>query len=165
LEEKAGWVAEHVCAEAPDRQFVFTIPKRLRTYFRFERRLLGELCWAAARTVITVYRTASGRPDAVGTDPETSKLLLQRSARAAMACTAIDPRGGPEPSASDRGKQPSAAIFAQTGDPARICAETELTSVKAINAAAARAHPGPPKAWAATSPISAFPARLSMGPE
>jgi hypothetical protein len=43
---------------------VFTIPKRLRIYFRFERRLLGELCRAAARTVTTVYRAASGRPDA-----------------------------------------------------------------------------------------------------
>jgi hypothetical protein len=63
--EKAGWVAEHVCAEVPHRQFVFTIPKRLRIYFRFERRLLGHLCRAAARTVITVYRAASGRPDAV----------------------------------------------------------------------------------------------------
>jgi len=63
--EKACWVAEHVCADAPDRQFVFTIPKRLRIYFRFERRLLGELCRAAARTVITVYRSAGGRPDAV----------------------------------------------------------------------------------------------------
>jgi len=63
--EKAGWVAEHVCAEVPHRQFVFTIPKRLRIYFRFERRLLGELCRAAARTVTTVYRAASGRPDGV----------------------------------------------------------------------------------------------------
>ena len=63
--EKAGWVAEHVCAQVPHRQFVFTIPKRLRIYFRFDRRLLGDLCRAAARTVITVYRAASGRPDAV----------------------------------------------------------------------------------------------------
>ena len=36
--EKAGWVGEHVCAEVPHRQFVFTIPKRLRICFRFERR-------------------------------------------------------------------------------------------------------------------------------
>lgn len=42
-----------------------TIPKRLRISFRFERRLLGELCRAAARTVITVYRAAGARPDAV----------------------------------------------------------------------------------------------------
>jgi Putative transposase len=44
---------------------VFTIPKRLRIYFRFDRRLLGELCRAAARAVITIYRAASGRPDAL----------------------------------------------------------------------------------------------------
>ena len=31
--------------------------------FRFERRLLGEMCRAAARTLTTVYRAASGRPD------------------------------------------------------------------------------------------------------
>ena len=58
-------MAEHVCAEAPHRQFVFTIPKRLRIYFRFDRRLLGELCRSAARTLITVLGSASGRPDAV----------------------------------------------------------------------------------------------------
>jgi hypothetical protein len=49
----------------------FEISKRLRIYFRFERhllrRLLGELCRAAARTVITVYRAASHRPDAIQT--------------------------------------------------------------------------------------------------
>jgi len=28
--EKADWVSEHICAEVPHRQFVFTIPKRLR---------------------------------------------------------------------------------------------------------------------------------------
>ena len=63
--EKAGWVAEHICAEVPHRQFVFTIPKRLAIYFRFERRLLGDLCRAAARTVTTVSWATSGRTDAV----------------------------------------------------------------------------------------------------
>ena len=63
--EKAGWVAEQVCAEVPHRQFVFTVPKGLRLYFGFNRRLLGDLCRAAARTVVTVYRAASGRPDGV----------------------------------------------------------------------------------------------------
>ena len=32
--EKAVWVAEEVCAQVAHRQFVFTIPKRLRIYFR-----------------------------------------------------------------------------------------------------------------------------------
>ena len=43
--EKASWVPEHVCAEAPHRQFVFTIPKRLRIHSRFDRRLLGEVIY------------------------------------------------------------------------------------------------------------------------
>ena len=58
-------MAEHVCAEVPHRQFVFTIPKRLRLYFRYDRRLLGDLCQAAWRSVRTVYQAVSGRPDGV----------------------------------------------------------------------------------------------------
>jgi hypothetical protein len=40
-------VSQKVCAAVPHRQLVFKIPKRLRIYFRFERRLLGEL-WQEA---------------------------------------------------------------------------------------------------------------------
>jgi len=40
-----------VFAQVPHRQWVFTIPKRLRVYFRFTRSLLGELCRAAYETV------------------------------------------------------------------------------------------------------------------
>ncbi|MDH7504020.1 MAG: hypothetical protein QHJ82_15090, partial [Verrucomicrobiota bacterium] len=58
--EKAGWaclprfasrrqVAEHVCAQVTHRQFVFTISKRLRIYFRFDRRLLGDPAGAHVR--------------------------------------------------------------------------------------------------------------------
>jgi len=36
-------VAEDVCFCVPHRQFVFTIPKRLRIYFRYDRDLLKEL--------------------------------------------------------------------------------------------------------------------------
>ena len=63
--EKAGWVTEHVCAEVAHRQFAFTIPRRLRLYFRYDRSLLGGLCQAAGRTVATVYQAVSGRPDTV----------------------------------------------------------------------------------------------------
>jgi len=63
--EKAGWVAENICAEVAHRQFVFTIPKRLRLYFRYDRKLLGDLCQVAWRTVRTVYQAVSGRPDGV----------------------------------------------------------------------------------------------------
>ncbi len=40
-------MAEHIagdlCAPVAHRQFVFTIPQRLRKFFRFDRRLLGAL--------------------------------------------------------------------------------------------------------------------------
>jgi len=49
----------------PHRQFVFTIPKRLRIYFRFDRQLLGPLCRAAWRVVRAVYHAASDHPEAV----------------------------------------------------------------------------------------------------
>ncbi len=47
------------------RRQVFTIPKRLRIYFRFDRRLLGELCRASWDVVRTVFQSVCGRPDAV----------------------------------------------------------------------------------------------------
>ncbi len=58
-------VAEEVCAQVAHRQFVFTIPKRLRTFFRYDRSLLGELCQAACRTLCAVYQRVSGRSDGV----------------------------------------------------------------------------------------------------
>jgi hypothetical protein len=48
----AEHVARDVCASVPHRQFVFTIPKRLRLFFRFERRLLAELPRLAWQTVL-----------------------------------------------------------------------------------------------------------------
>ena len=40
---------DEVLASVPHRQWVFTIPKRLRVYFRFTRSLLGELCRGSLR--------------------------------------------------------------------------------------------------------------------
>ena len=57
-------MSQEVCAPVAHRQFVFTIPKRLRIYFRFDRRLLGLLCQAAWAVVKTVLQSVSGRPDA-----------------------------------------------------------------------------------------------------
>jgi hypothetical protein len=48
----AHWAAEELLEEVPHRQVVLTIPKRLRVFFRFDRRLLGELpgcAWRALR--------------------------------------------------------------------------------------------------------------------
>jgi hypothetical protein len=61
---------DEVLAPVPHRQWVFTIPKRLRVYFRFDRSLLGKLCRAAWETVRDVYALEvdgdSGVPAMVG---------------------------------------------------------------------------------------------------
>jgi hypothetical protein len=47
---------DEVLAVVPHRQWVFTIPKRLRVYFRYDRKLLGKLCRAAYDTVYNVFK-------------------------------------------------------------------------------------------------------------
>ena len=60
-------MAEHIagdlCAPVAHRQFVFTIPKRLRIFFRFDHRLLGALPPLAWQTVLEVYRVVLDRSD------------------------------------------------------------------------------------------------------
>ena len=46
---------EDVLENVSHRQFVFTIPKRLRIYFRYDRKLLGKLAKAAWETVRDVF--------------------------------------------------------------------------------------------------------------
>ena len=51
----------------PHRQIVLTIPKRLRAYCLYRRRLLGEIARVAARTVTAAIRTPTGERElAVG---------------------------------------------------------------------------------------------------
>ena len=59
----AEHIARDLCAAVAHRQFVFTIPKRLRKFFRFDRRLLGELPRVAWQTVLDVYRAVLDRRD------------------------------------------------------------------------------------------------------
>ena len=65
LQEQWGQVLKDDIFDVAHRQFVFTIPRRLRIYFRYDRSLLGSLCQAAWRTVGTVYQVVSERPDGV----------------------------------------------------------------------------------------------------
>jgi len=58
-------VAEDVCAPVAHRQLVFTIPKRFRLFFRYDRTLLGDLARAAWETVRDVHRAVLGREDVV----------------------------------------------------------------------------------------------------
>jgi hypothetical protein len=59
----ADRMAHQVCLPVPHRQYVWTIPKRLRIYFRYERRLLGELARLAWESILEVYRHQLGRSD------------------------------------------------------------------------------------------------------
>jgi len=60
----------------PHRQVVLTLPKRLRPYCLYRRRLLGEIARVAAQTV------TAGRLPAIGTSPWGSSPACKRTARA-----------------------------------------------------------------------------------
>jgi hypothetical protein len=63
----SAWLEDTLLAPVPHRQVVLTVPKRLRPYFLYERRLLGALARVAARTVTTFIRATIGERDlAVG---------------------------------------------------------------------------------------------------
>jgi hypothetical protein len=46
IEEWGEWMRGMLLLDIPHRQVVFTIPKMLPIFFKFNRRLLGELCAA-----------------------------------------------------------------------------------------------------------------------
>jgi len=53
-------LAEEVLAPVSHRQWVLTMPKRLRIFFRYDRRLLGKLCRLAYETIRDGLRQACG---------------------------------------------------------------------------------------------------------
>lgn len=53
-------LVKNVFAAVPHRQFVFTIPKRFRLYFRHNRKLLGKLAQCAWRTARDVHEFILG---------------------------------------------------------------------------------------------------------
>jgi ribosomal protein S27E len=55
LEEWGEWMRETLLLDVPHRQVVFTIPKMLRIFFRYNRRLLGELCRLALRCLTRYF--------------------------------------------------------------------------------------------------------------
>jgi hypothetical protein len=61
------WLDTTLLAPVPHRQVVLTIPKRLRAYCLYRRRLLGAIARVAARTVTAAGRSLTGERDlAVG---------------------------------------------------------------------------------------------------
>ena len=51
---------ETLLLDVPHRQVVFTIPKTLRIFFKFRRRLLGELCRCAVKTLTVYFEALTG---------------------------------------------------------------------------------------------------------
>ena len=61
LEEWGEWMREELLLDVPHRQVVFTIPKMLRIFFKFKRRLLGDLCRGAVRALLFYFQAAAGK--------------------------------------------------------------------------------------------------------
>ena len=60
VEEWGEWMRETLLLDVPHRQVVFTVPKRLRVFFKYKRRLLGDLCRAALRALTRYFHAAAG---------------------------------------------------------------------------------------------------------
>jgi len=59
------WITEEILYPLPHRQYVFTIRKMLRPYFRFDRKLLGKLSQCAYQSLKEFFRTTLDRPQVV----------------------------------------------------------------------------------------------------
>jgi len=60
IEEWGEWMRETLLLDVAHRQIVFTIPKRLRVFFKFNRRLLGDLCRCALRALTRYLEVVTG---------------------------------------------------------------------------------------------------------
>jgi hypothetical protein len=58
-EEWGEWMREELLLDVPHRQVVFTVPKMLRLFFRYNRKLLNSLCLCAVRTLLRFFYTAT----------------------------------------------------------------------------------------------------------
>jgi hypothetical protein len=56
----SGWLGAHLLAKVPHRMITLTVPKRLRPFFLWDRKLLGLLARAAAETIKIYYREMTG---------------------------------------------------------------------------------------------------------
>ncbi|MGB6363834.1 MAG: transposase [Thermoanaerobaculia bacterium] len=74
-----SWAEQELLEDVPHRQVVFTIPKRLRIFFRYDRKLLGDLAvcaWRALRLYFGVsFADDEITPGAVGFLQTSGELL------------------------------------------------------------------------------------------
>jgi ribosomal protein S27E len=60
LEEWGEWMREELLLDVPHRQVVFTVPKMLRIFFKYNRKLLGDLCRAAVEALLKYFQATTG---------------------------------------------------------------------------------------------------------
>lgn len=60
LEEWGEWMRETLLLGVPHRQVVFTIPKMLRVFFKFKRKLLGEICRCGVWALLFYFQAGAG---------------------------------------------------------------------------------------------------------
>jgi len=60
LEQWGEWMRETLLLDVPHRQVVFTIPKMLRIFFKYKRRLLGDLCRCALHSLTRYFEVLAG---------------------------------------------------------------------------------------------------------
>ena len=63
--EYGQWLLTHVLKSVPHRQWVLSIPKRLRIYFMYDRKLLAKLSQCGWKAIKTFLKSASSYDDAV----------------------------------------------------------------------------------------------------
>jgi hypothetical protein len=63
--EYGEWLLMNVLKAVPHRQWVFSIPKRLRIYFMYDRKLLAKLSRCGWNVINTFLKSASSHNDAV----------------------------------------------------------------------------------------------------
>ncbi|OGQ96634.1 MAG: hypothetical protein A2521_08275 [Deltaproteobacteria bacterium RIFOXYD12_FULL_57_12] len=51
---------ENLLYPTPQRHYVFSIPIILRTFFKYDRKLLGKLCQCVNKSLLCFFRTATG---------------------------------------------------------------------------------------------------------
>jgi hypothetical protein len=60
-EEWGEWMREELILDTPHRQVVFTIPKMLRIFFKYNRSLLSGLCLCGKEALVKYFKAVAGR--------------------------------------------------------------------------------------------------------
>jgi len=77
LEEWGEWMRETLLLDVPHRQVVFTIPRTLRIFFKYNRRLLGELCRSALRSLTRYFEVVTGSELRINFHPHLHFLVTE----------------------------------------------------------------------------------------